>query len=192
MRNILDKHRKGFVQMIGVESIERQIQREIDLLDQRALKHEAEWGVGRCAELISQEMREKWMTQTKLLDEAIASGDFLRIREACEGTKRGYNAIEQDALARGYKPNDADYWEVTHPETKRIYRICKNNMDASQSGDKDVRVYTLEEVARLLELNQLVKAVDPIKQAFPGAEIKKIESTKPPVDWDNGGDALPF
>ena len=76
--------------------------------------------------------------------------------------------LQTEAHAAGYKPNAPDVWDFRHPESGRRYRIGKTLPDAKAAIAPDVVVYSLEEVARILESQQLVNVV---KEQFPGAAV---------------------
>ena len=162
---------------------EENIQRYLTRLDQVRVEYESRWGVSKLPGLISEELRGKWERQCSKLDTAAQERRVNDVAELVEGSIRAYGAMEREALARGHKMHDAEMWDVEHPESKQVYRIVKNNYDAGISLKDGVRVYTLVEVARILEKKDTINAV---KDVFPDATVAKIQGKE---HWN---DDIPF
>jgi len=165
-------------------------------LDRVAAEAERIWGVDRLPLLISPEQRARWQRQQDKLDEAIQSGDAARIEQACAATIRGYAALIREAEANGHKPLEVTAWEApmvdglilavvqTLPEQHAHQRAC------ARDGRRNVQVWTVEEIARVLHRVSPAHAVGDIKQAFPGAEVVQLRPravTAAPID-----DEIPF
>ena len=161
------------------------IQKQIEILDAVTIDYEARWGIGTLTTLASPDMQNKWQRQMEKLNDAIQSSNLSDVTGLVQGTIRGYKVLEDHVTALGHKPACPDTWDVQHPESGRVYRICKNNIDASRATEKGVVTYTLEEIARTLEAQQLVNVV---KENMTGATIT---NTKPTMDWERG-DTIPF
>jgi hypothetical protein len=72
-----------------------------------------------------------------------------------------------------------------------VAALVRDAADASLvvASGRAVSVYTLAEIAVLLaRYPQIVAA----KQHFPGATVTAIRPRMPPIDWERGGDDLPF
>ena len=163
-----------------LNEISLQIKKWIDRLDQVAISYEAKWGIGRLQKLISPDLSVKWNIQNNKLRAAIDQQDVGLIAELVEGTVRAWAALEQNAIANGHKPNEADYWEVTPKDSDSVYRIYKNNYDARSAAPQGVLRYSLTEVANILESQQLINQV----KGKLGGTVQKIDHSTPLQDDD--------
>lgn len=170
MKNVIRKHKKEWFKMIEANAVDVQIQQHIQKLDDITIKVETKWGVDRLPLLVSPETQNKWRTQWRKLNDAIINKNLNDLIGLVDGTIRGYSALEAEAIAAGHQHNTPDVWDYQHPESGRKYRFCKNLPDARAAVEKDVVVYSLMEVANILEGQQLVNVV---KDEFPGAVVEK-------------------
>lgn len=189
IKNIINKHKKGWLEMYELKPVDFAMQKQIEQLDHVALEYEAKWGVDVLPGLADADMQKKWNRQMEKLNDAIEGGRLNDAVGLVQGTMRGYKALEDHVLSRGYKPNPPDVWDVQHPESGQIYRICKNNIDARRGSDKSVVTYTLQEVARILEAQQLVNVV---KSQFENSKVTKVgNKTKDPFDFSKPDSDMP-
>lgn len=166
-------------------TVEENILRYFTKLNQVEVEYESRWGVSKLPKLISPELKEKWDRQIEKLFKAKDENRLNDVIGLVEGCIRAYAVMESEAISRGHKMHDAEMWDVKHPDSGHVYRIVKNNYDAGVSLNDGARVYTLEEVARIIEAHDNINAV---KDVFPNATVLKIEDT---FDY-NKGDKLPF
>lgn len=169
----------SFLDFDGSENVQRYITR----LDQVAVDYECRWGVGMLEKLVSPQTAEKWKRQQNKINGAIKDNNLNDIIGLVEGSIRGYAALENEAIALGYKPKQSDIWEVKHPDSGEIFRIVKNNIDYDGALGDGAHVFTLQEVARILDNHATIKEV---KNAFPGSKVNKIYKNE-----DFNGD-IPF
>lgn len=160
-----------------------EINRLLERLDECAKQHECKWGVDRLQTLAGPQLRQKWDTQIAKLNAAITSSNLTDMRQLVEGTIRAWGILEQEAMQSGHTCHPPEVWEVQHPSSGRVYRICKTLLDAKAVTEEGYCVYTLEEIARLLETKQMVNVV---KENFPGAVVTRVTP-----DWKKG-DEIPF
>ncbi len=169
---------------------EYQIKRYIQKLDQVATSMEAKWGIGTLERIVPDGLREKWERQRDKLNDAIERKSVVDVGRHVEATIKGWAALEAEAIkARASRP-DAEYWEIKS-DKGNLYRIVKNRADvaavAAMDGGDSVRVWSLEEVARVLDCNDLV-TVQEIKRHFPDCDLRRIGKS---FDFDKGDD-IPF
>lgn len=182
MRNILRKYRKERKHDMDMTGTEYEIKRYLDKLDQVAIEYEARWGADNLQNLVSQGLKDKWVFQVQKLNGAIQASNLSLVAELVDGTIRGYAVLEQEALYRGHKPHDnTQVMEYQHKDSGQRYRICRTLAEARVNTEKNVLVYTLDEVVNILEANQLVNV---IKETFPHSQVV---SAKP-----MGEDDIPF
>lgn len=161
----------------------------LDKLDTKAVEVESRWGAARLERLVSFDMAQKWKRQMERLNEAIATSDVFTLPEIVNGTIRGYEAMEADAIAQGHKPHDAPFaWTVGLPSGKTL-AIVRHPKDASLMNDLkrdhgDVVVWTIDEIANIIEKEYTLVNQDSVKN--PAAPAKPLE----PFDFTKG-DELP-
>ena len=157
------------------------IRQLLDKLDIKACEVESRWGVGRLERLVSYDMAQKWKRQMEKLNAAISTGDVFTLPEIVSGTIRGYDAMEADAIAQGNQPmHEAIGMSVRLPGGKELL-IVRSRADAEKAHRKDCVVWTLDEVANIIENKYTL--VNQIKEILPQAELKAFDFSK--------GDDLP-
>jgi len=156
MRNIIKENKKAWPMTDNSTAIEYSINQWLDKLDTKACEVESRWGVSRLERLVSFDMAQKWKRQTEKLNKAILENDLFLIPELVNGTIKGYEAMEADAVAQGHKPHDAPLaWTVGLPSGKTL-AIVRHPKDASLVNDLkrdhgDVVVWTIDEIANIIE-----------------------------------------
>jgi hypothetical protein len=166
------KHKKDFIQLMQSNPVQVEIQRYIDKLDSVAISYESKWGIGILPSLVSLDIKEKWNAHTEKLNAAITSDDLMAVCDLVDGAIRGYAAMDANALANGHAPHEPEAWDVMHPENGNKYRIVKTNLDARRVTEDGVAVFSLLEVARILDASRL----NVIKEAFPDSVVESIDS----------------
>jgi len=170
------KRKVNYPMSMELNPTQAEINRYLEKLDNVAREFEARWGIDRLPKLVDGELAGKWDRQIGKLNEAITSSDLKSMKGLVDGTIRAWSVLEEAALKGGHKPNPDDVWDFKHPDSGRHYRIFKTNADAYCKAEDGVVNYSLEEVARLLEKNQLVNVV---KEQFPGSVVEDVK----PEDW---------
>lgn len=148
-------------------------------LDAVASSMERKWGVGRLQTLIPTEWADKFDSARQKLNLAIDKLDLVALRERAEIMRRGWIKLDELATAAGHQDfSAADVWEVTSP-AGRIYAIARTAIDEKNyTPDKDVRVITMEEVARIIDTWDADGFVTEMRSQFPGATIVKAGKPK--------------
>ena len=160
----------------------RLIKMQIHRLDQKALAMEAKWGVGNLCKYASPDMKEKWNSQSNKLNDAVESGEYHVVRNLIDGTIRGWDVLESQAIDAGYKPVAPDYMEVRLDNGFHL-RIAKNTSEARQCTAQGVHVWSIQEIARVIEKDFTL--VNIIKEKFEGAEVKEVTE---PFNFKKGDD----
>lgn len=185
MRKIIKENKIGWPMSDNITPDEYYINQMLDKLDTAACEVESRWGVSRLERLVSFDMAQKWKRQTDRLNKAISEKNVFTLPEIVNGTIRGYKAMEADAIAQGHKPMDAPFgWSVGLPSGKTLV-VVRHPKDASLMNDlkrdhgDDVVVWTIDEIANIIEneymlVNQdSVKSPAPIPQAFAPFDFTK-------------------
>lgn len=98
------------------------ITRILGNLDEIATDFETRWGKGRLPTLVSDDMAAKWERQMEKLNAAIEAEHPDDVLDLALGTRRGWELMEEHALASGHKTLDPHVWEVTAPDGY-LYRV---------------------------------------------------------------------
>jgi len=122
--------------------------------------------------------------QQEKLHTAMLEQDINLVAHLADGTIRGWQALEAFAKQAGHRPIFPEYMEV-RLDSGFTLRIAKNHTEARQCTKDGVYVWSLHEVARVLEKDYTL--VNQIKDVFPEGEIKSVST----FDF-NKGDSLPF
>ena len=148
-----------------------QINQWIWKLDDWSRRYEAEWGVGRLPELVSDEMREKWYRQWNKLNDAIARDDLMEVKELSEGCIRAWASLADAAMKAGHQKYSPDVWECRCQDTGVVYRFVRCLSDAHAVEAENTSTWTIEEVVRILSAKPALQAA---KDEFPGARIENV------------------
>lgn len=156
MRKIIKENKQPWPLSDNITSVEYSINQWLDKLDTKACEVESRWGVGRLERLVGFEMAAKWKSQTDKLNAAIVSRNLFDLPELVNGTIRGYEAMEADAIAQGHKPHDAPFaWTVGLPSGKTL-AIVRHEKDFALFKDTsnqfgDVVCWTIDQIANIIE-----------------------------------------
>lgn len=150
---------------------QREIKRWIDRLDEMALACEAKWGIGNLPRLCSEATAQKYNKQNEKLALAIKDQDIKLVQDLVNGFVRAYEIMEREAIERGNKPTVAEFMEVALESGFKL-RIARNNTEARNLTEHGVYVWSLEEVARVIEKDYTL--VNVIKKNFDGAKLTRV------------------
>jgi hypothetical protein len=154
-----------------------------------AIEMERRWGAGRLRLLVSPELREKFDRQRYLFNAAIWHGDLEAVRRESERMVKAWRALDKAADAAAQMPLLPLVWEVALADgtVAAIVPDAANAKRVLVEG-RQLVVYTLEEIGRMLENYQQVTKV---KEAFPGAQVVQIrQSIQDPLDAIRDGVSL--
>lgn len=158
----------------------------IDEADMTATEMDAKWGIGRLRRLVGPELREKFDRQRYLFNQATSHGGLEDIRREAGRMVKAWLALDRAVEASGRaKPIDPQVWEVALSDGL-VVAIVPDNDHAHRvvSDGRRMTVYTLAEIAKLLEANSLVHLV---KIEWPGAKVV-ASNRNPPGDIDGVSD----
>lgn len=126
-----------------------QVVMELDLVRHRMT---LKWGFNRLYDLASLELRSKWDSHIKQLEDAMIAENVPLVEELVKGGCRGWMALERAAVASGHVPFEPLCWEVLVGET--CYQVVRSNEDAAAAASwakVDRPVVTLEELVRVYD-----------------------------------------
>lgn len=153
----------------------------LDGVDALAADMEAKWGAGRLRLLVSAEWREKFDRQRYLTNQAIWHGDLEAVRTQSTRMIAAWRKLDELATAAGASRLDPDaVWEVALSNgTVAAIVPTMAYSDRVRAEGRAVAVYSLDEIARLLEASRTITA----KVVFPGAEVVPLRrSVGDPLD----------
>lgn len=141
------------------------------------------WGAGRLRLIVGEELRAKFDRQRFLCSQAMQAGDLEDVRRETQRMAKAWRALEREALAGGKRPHPVEAWDIVSPDGC-LYVVVRNGDDAKawrsmQDDPRQGQVYTMEEIACLLDAQGFVRTV---KETFEGAELLGVAR--------NVGDAL--
>src|SRR6185436_3864662 len=127
-------------------------QAAIDGADAVAIAMEARWGAGRLRLLVPAELREKFDRQRFLYNAAIWHGDLETVRQESLRMITAWQALSRAAEAAGSPLLAPEVWEVALSDGT-VAAIVRSQEDAHAviATGRRVAVYSLEEIARMLE-----------------------------------------
>ena len=158
----------------------------LDEADLAAREVERRWGAGRVRLLVDVELREKFDRQRYLLNRAVWHGDLEDIKLQSRRMVAAWRAVDRAALASGADLASPDVWEVPMGDG-RVLALARSVDDmhawaaSDRPGGRAVVLWSLEEVARLIEAEAFVTNM---KVLFPGATVEVVRTT---IDDPLGG-----
>ena len=149
-------------------------QAEVDDLDLVAIEMERKWGCGRLRLLVDVPLREKFDRQRYLLNQALWHGELQDVIAQTRRMIAAWRALDRAAEAAGRQELDTEVWEVALP-SGAVAAIVRDPHQAGKvaAQDRSVRVYTLDEIGRLIEGFPEILAA---KQVFPGATVERVRT----------------
>jgi hypothetical protein len=149
-------------------------QAEVDENDLVAIGMEAKWGVGRLRLLVGPALREKFDRQRYLLNQALWHGELQDVIREAKRMSIAWRALDTAAEAAGAASLSPEVWECT-TGSGAAYAIVKTIGDARAvtASGRHVKVYTLDEIARLIAG---FPSIARVKEEFPGAEVEHVRT----------------
>ncbi len=153
----------------------------IDGADETAAEMEGKWGCDRLRLLVGPELREKFDRQRYLFNQAIWHGELEDVRREAGRMVNAWQALDRAAVAAGNDCLSPEVWETPLADGTVAAIVVD---DAAAHGvvaqGRQVAVYTLEEIGRLLSNYPDIAKV---KEVFPGATVTAIRrSVDDPLD----------
>lgn len=169
--------------------IVREMVAALSNLDALARQMERKWGAARLPALVPDDLCQKFYRQRQKLAEASHNhrDDDTIVEAARMATAWRY--LDQEASRLGAEPIHPSVWETTLSDGT-VVAIVRDDDEAAavDPAERKMNVYTLAEVARLIEAMPTVMA---IKDKWPGATVKETRVPPPDSFWERG-DEIPF
>ena len=155
-----------------------QIHGALKPVDAIAAEMEGRWGVGKLQTLVSPETASKFEQAKAKLDVAIHNKEPELVIKRATVLKRGWEALEAEALNLGHKPVAPELWFATAPneygKPELQIVIAKDNC-AATLAQTDIPIYTVTEVARIIRDWRGSSEVYNVKKIFAGAEVVRFD-----------------
>jgi hypothetical protein len=141
-------------------------------VDQKIHALEIKWGVGRLLALVSDDTRGRFRKGNLLWQEAITGSDLEGVRELGPKIITAWDFMDREAASLGASELSPVVWEARTPcgTVIAVVRTAAEAHAVAREG-RDVRIYTMEELARILPQFFLVNQ---IKDAFPAAKVDRV------------------
>jgi hypothetical protein len=166
-----------------------QIHGALKPLDAIAADMERQWGKDRLQSLVSPDMAAKFEAAKAKLDVAIHEKDVALVTRRAKNMIAGWKALDKEAREAGHNPAPPELWYATAPEEygdKEFQIVIAHDNSAATLAQTDLPVYTITEIARIVRAWKAQHLVHATKDAFPGAEIVRIDDNQ---EFD---DEIPF
>ena len=162
-------------------------------VDQAHRDMDRKWGVDRLPDLVTPDMAAKFGKAMSALNASIDAVDPAATRQNASNVVRGLAAMDAAAEASGASKSSPEVFEYS--VNGIAFAVLRDGADwpALKAARPDLLFYTMREVANAMAAYQLTgEVVSEVKKHFPGAEITKVTNTRNPINWDLGGDKIPF
>lgn len=142
-------------------------------MDKVAWAMEKVWGAGRLRLLVDADLRDKFDRQRYLINNAIWHGDLEAVRQQSKRMIAAWRALDKAAREIGAGPLSPTVWEIALPggSVMAVVQTVEEMREVKTNG-RDVQVYALEEIARIVAAQQNICAV---KKHFPGALVTAVK-----------------
>ena len=153
----------------------RRMQDALHRYDDRVNDVERKWGVDRLIWVVGGDLRDRFEAQMDKLNAAIDRMED--VEHQVDVTLRGVAALEQAAIAAGVQPLKGEWIEGKMPDG-RVLAIVANDYEVSRvkRDNREMVVYSVDEIGRLLAAWDESKTVDAVKAVFPGATVEKVKT----------------
>ena len=157
------------------QAVMRRQQDALHRYDDRVSEVERKWGVDRLVWVVGGNLRDRFEAQMDKLNAAIDRMED--VEHQVDVTLRGVAALEQAAIAAGVQPLKGEWIEGKMPDG-RVLAIVPNDYEVSRvkRDNREMLVYSVDEIGRLLAAWDESKTVDAVKAVFPGATVEKVKT----------------
>ena len=130
---------------------------------------EMKWGVNRLERLVSKDLRDKFIVQRNLYNEAILSNDAKKIERLSEAMRRAWVALDAAATADGQEPLPSQIWTAEHPKTGDVVTVIRDDAQLVDVEAAGGRLFTMEELVAFIP-----PEIMRIKESFYRSKVTKV------------------
>ena len=179
-----------------MDAFDRFKQSKLLELSSRIYEHETRYGVSRLIELVDSGFREKFWIQAERVYDAQNSRDQERLEKAVKGMIRAYELLESWAIDNNV-PEMPPMRILEHVKDNGFLMVvCESENDKINylrfNPDKrQLVIYTLGEIEKILKAYDIVNEINAIKEQYPDAELVSVSET-PNIFDDMANDLGPL
>ena len=164
-----------------MDAFDRFKQSKLLELTSRIYEHETRYGVSRLIGLVDSGFREKFWIQAERVYDAQNSRDQERLEKAIKGMVRAYELLEQWAIDNNV-PEMPAFKVLEHVKDNGLLMVvCETQNDKIDylrfNPDKQLVIYTLAEIEKILTAYAIVNEINGIKEQYPDAELVTVSET---------------
>ena len=157
-------------------------------LDEKAREKVERWG-DTLPDLVSPELAGRFEAAYEALYDKVNADDTVAVHQIATQLIRAWDVLEQQAEANGHKPLPVDAYCVD--VGGKVVCFARSGAVELRKQHPEWVVYGFEDAARLLCHDFSKAFVEEAFKAFPEASVSRVKRDVE-VDWDLGGDEIPF
>jgi hypothetical protein len=158
-------------------------------LDEKARVKTERWG-DTLPDLVSPELAGRFEAAYEALYEKVYANDVVGTNQIASQLMRAWDVLESEAIAAGHQPLLPDGFCVNLGG--HVTCFAASGVSELRKKHPDWVVYAFEDAARLLRHDWTEKFVAEAFKAFPEASVTRVKRPDEPVNYDLGGDDIPF
>jgi len=151
------------------------------------------WG-DQLPKCVPPEMAGRFEAAYEALEAAVIENDVVKTHEIVGQLMRAWDVLEKTAIAAGHEPLKESAWCVQMDEGDVICIALHGHAELRQKFPHWT-VYGIEDACRVLRADWTASFLDKAYDSFPNAKLTKVVyngEDKAPVNWDLGGDDIPW
>ena len=156
--------------------------------DKTVSEYESRWGIDRLPDLVGPELRARFELQCDKLNKAIRESNVDEVEKLVPVSCRAYAALEKAAREAGEKELTGEAWEAPIP-SGGVLCVTKSDYEAVKVAKErpDAVVWSVEEVARVIDAYDAAKLMSLVKAKMPDAIFSGVQAKDGKLD-----DEIPF
>jgi len=140
------------------------------------------------------EMAGRFEAAYEALEAAVLDNNVVKTHEIAGQLMRAWDVLEKTAIAAGHEPLKESAWCVQMEEGDVICIALHGHAELRQKFPHWT-VYGIEDACRILRADWTASFLDKAYDSFPNAKLTKVVyngEDKEPINWDLGGDDIPW
>lgn len=163
---------------------------QLSPLDKKAREMTAKWG-DQLTSLVSPDLAGRFEAAYNALNVAVETNDVVRTHNIAAQLLKAWDVLEAEAIANGGKPLE-NAWAV-ELENGLIYCFALSGAAELRARYPDWIVYDIIDAARIMRADFSATFLEKALDTFPSAKVTSvIRDGKEDVNWDLGGDEIPW
>lgn len=140
------------------------------------------------------EMAGRFEAAYEALEAAVLENNVVKTHEIAAQLIRAWDVLEKTAIEAGHEPLKESAWCVQMEEGDVICIALHGHAELRQKFPHWT-VYGIEDACRILRADWTASFLDKAYDSFPNAKLTKVVydgEHKEPINWDLGGDDIPW